>query len=179
MTADTPTPMEPDWTPERRARLEALAEAATAQSEAAMDLRIRLARLSGFAADLNAALAEIAHLQAYEVELRKIAESVGEEDDPFAAWESIDRLQVEVKRKDAALEPALAAIDDADKACPIRTPEGARAWRMRHGPFNASEACPKCGATASGSCGPNVRALVGLETAVRAAASARGEGSGR
>ncbi len=40
-------------------------------------------------ADMRLAAAEIKRLQPYEVELRRIAEDLGESNDPFAAWETL------------------------------------------------------------------------------------------
>lgn len=37
-------------------------------------------------------VAEVERLRPYEVELKRIAEDVGEPDDPFAAWESIHHM---------------------------------------------------------------------------------------
>lgn len=64
-------------------------------------------------------------------------------------------------RAPEALEQALAAVDAADKACPVRASG------------SDPDRCPKCGATSSQNCGPEVTALAKLADGVRAALSTK------
>src|SRR5690606_8454206 len=59
----------------------------------------------------EAAEAEVSRLKPYEDELRKIAADVGESDDPFAAWESIEAINAEVARLKEELAEAHRVIE--------------------------------------------------------------------
>lgn len=48
------------------------------------------------AGELERLTAEVARLQPYHDELLKIAETLGEPDDPFAAWESIEAMSAKL-----------------------------------------------------------------------------------
>lgn len=61
-------------------------------------------------------------------ELRKIAEQVGEKDDPFAAWESVDAILRERDNLREELEIYRSAIQDV-----ISCPSGSRAVAIAHG----------------------------------------------
>lgn len=55
------------------------------------------------------ALAENERLKPFEDELRKIAADLGEPDDPFAAWETVEALRARISELEKALEQIAAS----------------------------------------------------------------------
>ncbi len=71
----------------------------------------------------------------------------------------------QAERMEEALKDCLAAVDKADRECPINN--------GRVSSF--TEQCPKCGASSAQNCGPNVMALSQLDGVVRSALLHEGE----
>lgn len=112
-----------DLTPEQRARLEAIRDADSAgrvwtEADGRADLR----------EDLRSLIAAHDALVPYKDELLKIAESVGEADDPFAAWESIETQRASYDARGERIEALTLLLTDlkiasavVEAAWPART----------------------------------------------------------